>query len=471
MTITPPTPPQEPSDRHLAHITDQFEAIFNSSFDGIWICDGQGVILRVNPASERINGIKAAEVVGRNVRDLAGMGVVDQSVSLEVLDKGRRVTILQRALKTGAKLLVTGTPVHGPDGRIAMVITNDRDITELDNLRHKLLESEARSERYQHELIKLELEEATGARMIGRSPAMERVLAAAGHVARFDTSVLLTGPSGTGKSMLAKSVHLLSDRSEGPFVRVDCGSIPVTLFESEIFGYERGAFTGARQSGKLGLFEMAHQGTLFLDDIAAVPTEVQPKLLKFLENRELARVGGARPIQVDARLIAASNQDLEAEVAAGRFREDLFYRLNVVPLHLPPLKDRQEDIPLLIRHFIDEFNVRYGTRARLSGPALEKLMAYDWPGNVRELRNLVERMVVMTPGPVVEISDLPSKLRPALDPAFSWAQSPGGLKAAIRRLETSMIDEALRIYGTQAKAAEALGVSQATVARKRGAAA
>ena len=447
------------------HLAAQFEAVLGSSFDGIWICDGQGYVLRVNAASEKINGVKAAEVIGRHVSSLTAEGILDRSVTLEVLEQKRRVTIMQTALRTGAKLLVTGTPILDRSGKIMMVVTNDRDITELDNLRTNLLESRALSERYQHELVKLEFGGDHGAEVIGRSPQMRRVLAAASHVARFDTSVLLTGASGAGKTLLAKSIHSLSSRGQGPFVRVDCGSIPISLFESEVFGYERGAFTGALATGKTGLFELAHQGTLFLDDIAAVPLELQPKLLKFIENRELVRIGGHRPLKVDARLIAASNVDLEEEIAAGRFREDLFYRLNVVPLHLPDLKDRADDLPLLIHHFLDKFNEQYLTSVRFSGPVLEAFLAHDWPGNVRELRNIIERLVVMTPGRLVDLTDLPARMRPEAEP-LPLTGAEGGLRAAVRRFESSLIRRALEVHGTQAKAAQALGVSQATIARK-----
>lgn len=450
------------------HLGLQFMAIFQSSYDGIWIMDGQGIVLRLNPASERINAVTSAEIVGRHITELVALGVLDRTATMEVLEKKRPVTVLQKALRTGKKLLVTGTPIFDQRGRIIMVVCNDRDITDLDYLRHKLLESEARTERFQEELLKREMEDLAGLSIIGRSPEMRRILAAAGHVAPFNTNVLLSGASGSGKSLLARVIHQLSSRKERPFVRVDCGSLPSSLFESEVFGYETGAFTGARTGGKMGLFEMAHGGTLFLDEIASVPLFTQHKLLRFMESGEIVRVGATRPVNVDARLIAATNVSLEDMVRAGSFRKDLYYRLNVVPLTLPPLKERVDDVPLLVRHFLPKFNHRFGTDKSFSGPAIEALMAYDWPGNIRELENLVERLVVMTVGSVIESTDLPSNFsyRPELTPRLPQGQS---LAQAVREYEQALIDTALHEYGTQARAAQALGVSQSTVARKRNA--
>ncbi len=450
-------------------IKEQFEAIFNSSFDGIWICDGEGRVLRCNAAAERMNGINADDYIGRKVNALEDRGIIDRAVSLEVIRQQRQVSMMQRVLTTGKKLLVTGSPIFDAEGKVVLVVTNDRDITELDNLRHQLLDNEARAQRFESELLKRDLEKLVADEVVGNSPLIRNVMEAATHVAPFKTTVLITGQSGTGKGLLAHAVHNLSGRRDKTFTRIDCGAIPPPLFESELFGYERGAFTGAKTSGKIGLFEMAQEGTLFLDEIALVPLEVQHKLLRFLEKGDMIRVGGGEAIEVDARLITATNVDLEAEVTAGRFREDLYYRINVVPLHMPPLKERSEDIPLLVNHFLKRFNGKHGNSKEISAPVLEAMMDYDWPGNVRELENLVERLVVMSRDHAIELVDLPGKMMQrggTLDAASQLGQGRD-LKSAVREFEQALIASALKKFGTQAKAAEALGVSQATVARKR----
>lgn len=450
-------------------IREQFEAIFNSSFDGIWICDGQGRILRCNPAAERMNGIKASDYIGRPVDCLLKHVIINKTVTSEVLKQKRQVTMMQEVRTTGKKLLVTGSPIFDTSGMVVLVVTNDRDITELDNLRHQLLEKEARAQRYESELLKRDLEQSAAYEVVGNSPLVRSMLAAASHVAPFQTTVLLTGQSGTGKGLLANAIHRLSDRRDKPFTRIDCGAIPSTLFESELFGYEGGAFTGAKAGGKIGLLEVAHQGTLFLDEIALIPMEVQHKLLRFLEKGEMLRVGGSESIRVNARVVTATNLDLEQEVAAGHFREDLYYRINVVPIQVPSLHERAEDIPLLVDHFLKRFNKKHGNDKKISAPALESLMQYDWPGNVRELENLMERLVVMSRGRIIELVDLPTKMIRRFSPMEAGSQLARGksLKAAVREFEQAMITSALAKYGTQTRAAEALRVSQATIARKR----
>ncbi len=449
-------------DRILA----QQEAIFQSSFDGIWICDGEGRIVTLNPASERINSIRAEDWIGRHISELQSEGIIDKSVTLEVLKKKRPITIFQTAERTNKKLLVTGNPIFRDDGSIELVVTNDRDITELDNLRLKLMESEARTERFQHELMRIEGQIEAGGVFISRSSVMRQILATAIHVAGFKSAVLISGASGTGKSLLAKLIHQNSDRKDRPFVRVECGAIPASLFESEVFGYEKGAFTGANDKGKLGLFEMAEGGTLFLDEVALAPFDLQHKLLRFVESGEIVRVGSTEPVKIDARIVTASNIDLEAMVKEGRFRNDLYYRLKVVPLALPPLKDRAEDIPFLIRHFLDHINTRFNTDKVIDGQAMEALVRYDWPGNVREVENLVERLVVMSPHRVIGMTDLPEPLFEvkSLLPALVKDR---GLKEAVREFEAQLIELAVERYGSQAKAAEALKISQATITRKR----
>jgi len=444
----------------------QLEAIFYSSFDGIWICDGQGIILGVNPASERINELKAENWIGRPVNDLVREGYIDRSVTMEVLKKKRQITIIQKAQNTQKKLLVTGTPIFDDDGNIELVVTNDRDCTELDNLRLKLIESEARSERFQHELLKREAEESVRNEFVCKAPAMRKLLSMATHVARFKSNILLTGPSGTGKSLLARIIHQLSERKDQSFVRADCGALPAALFESEVFGYEKGAFTGASVNGKIGLFEMADGGTLFLDEVVHTPFEIQHKLLRFLETGEIIRVGSTKPIIIDARVIAASNIDLDHAVDTGKFRQDLYYRLKVVPMFIAPLQDRPEDIPFLIQHLLDKLNRKFNVGKSISGPALEAMIQYSWPGNVRELENLVERLVVMSADNVIDITDLPAPIVNRSDYLSSFSKTLD-MKESVRRFEAHLIGLALDKYGTQVKAAKALKVSQATIARKR----
>jgi len=239
--------------------------------------------------------------------------------------------------------------------------------------------------------------------IVGESPALKAVLRQVRQVAPVDTSVLLTGETGVGKEVIARALHALSPRKDRPMIKINCGAIPQGVVESELFGHERGAFTGALQR-RLGRFELADKGTLFMDEVGELPLETQVKLLRVLQEQELERVGGVRPIRVDVRVVAATNRDLEREVAAGRFRADLFYRLNVFPIHVPPLRERPGDIEPLVRHFLAHFSRKFGKRLRDVAPAsMERLRRYDWPGNIRELQNVLERACVLARGPVLEV--------------------------------------------------------------------
>jgi DNA-binding NtrC family response regulator len=314
--------------------------------------------------------------------------------------------------------------------------------------------------------VELEPEERGRYRIIGESERMLGIYAILEKVADTPATVLITGESGTGKELIARALHENSARKDKPFIRVNCGAIPRDLMEAELFGYERGAFTGAVTS-KPGRFELAHEGTLFLDEISEIPVEMQVKLLRAIQEGDIDRVGGIRPIVVNVRLVAATNRDLKHEIAAGRFREDLFYRLNVVPVHLPPLRERRSDIPLLAEHFL----VKQAARLRQSGmrlslDALEAMVAYGWPGNIRELENVIERTVLLTEGDTIRARDLPPEIQRALaraggEPLVALDAGelddegadnlPGGLKAQVReataRLERELIVRALAQTG------------------------
>ena len=317
-------------------------------------------------------------------------------------------------------------------------------------------------------------------RLVGQSPAIRTIYGVVEKVANTPSTVLISGESGTGKELIARALHENSSRHAGPFIKINCAAIPKTLMESELFGYDKGAFTGA-VGAKPGRFELAHGGTLFLDEIGEIPIEMQVKLLRVLQESEFERVGGIKTIKVDVRLVTATNRDLLAEVGAGAFREDLFYRLNVVPIHIPPLRERREDIPLLADHFIAKFNDRLKKEiAAITPEAIERLVAYQWPGNIRELENLMERTVLFCEGPEIRVSDLPPEVAGAPAPVPGASHAPGeetlrpapeSLKEAVRaeteRVERELIQRALDATGGNVtQAARKLKISRKSLQTK-----
>jgi transcriptional regulator with PAS, ATPase and Fis domain len=295
---------------------------------------------------------------------------------------------------------------------------------------------------------------------------MQRIFEKAMRIARVESNVLITGESGTGKSLIADVIHRASDRSAGSLIQINCGAIPETLIEAELFGYEQGAFTGARAQGKPGYFEMAHGGTLLLDEVGELPLGVQVKLLRFLESNEVVRVGATNPRKLDVRVIAATNRDLEGMVRAGTFRKDLFFRLNVVPLKIPPLRERVDDIPPLIHFFLKQFNVKCHADKSLTPAALDCLRNFSYPGNIRELANLIEQLVVLTPTERIGLDDLPASVRKKeLNPSL-FPQSEWNLGVVVQGVEKHMIITALKASGSQRQAAKLLNIDHSTLSRK-----
>jgi DNA-binding NtrC family response regulator len=301
--------------------------------------------------------------------------------------------------------------------------------------------------------------------IIGTSPQMQEVFKVISKIAHSPSTVLVWGESGTGKELVAYEIHRLSGRSTKPFIKINCAAIPATLIESELFGYEKGAFTGAVAS-KPGRFELAHEGTLFLDEVAEMPLEMQVKLLRILQEQEFERVGGVNSIKVDVRIITATNKDLEMEVKAGRFREDLYYRLNVVPIHLPPLRDRKEDIELLVKSFLSQFNEKLKKAITgLTPETLIALKAYSWPGNIRQLENVLERMMLMCDGNILSVEDLPDELLSLVPSREEKSEGTPSLKQIVRKqtqsLERDLIEKALEeTGGNVTRTAEKLGLSR-----------
>jgi PAS domain S-box-containing protein len=443
------------------------EAIINSMSDGLWVCDGQANVLRINPASARLNSIEPALVVGRNMKALVEERVFDRSVTLEVIRTGKSVNMLQS--RRGRKLVVTGTPVRDDAGELIRVVVNERDVTEIESLQRDLEEQEALRDRFRDEMLELQIEKAESRRVIARSPAMQRALRQAIKVSGADSTVLVLGESGVGKGLFADLIHKHSARAEKPLVKVNCGAIPDSLVEAELFGYEKGAFTGAQAKGKAGYFELAEGGTLFLDEIAELPLSSQVKLLRFLEDHRITRVGGTASRELDVRILAATHRDLQEMVDRGLFRLDLFYRLNVIPLPIPPLRERAECILPVLRHYIDLYGTRLGTRRRLSRAATDALLSYRWPGNVRELMNLCERLVVMSDTEVIDVGDLPPNITAADGEATvtpTAFDDETTLEEAIERTERVVLLRARQRHGNQTDMARALGVNQSTIARK-----
>lgn len=454
------------NSKTIKKIVNRLDAIIDSSYDGLWVCDSAGKVVRINKASERINNIKTDQVINHNMKDLIKAGLIDRSVTLEVINTKTAVTLIQK-LKNGHQILVTGNPVFDDKGELDLVVVNERDITYLNQLRKKLMESRALTKKYRSELLSGSDQKTIFSDSVFCSEPMHEVLNVCMGAAQVDATISLRGESGVGKGFLAKLIHRLSHVKDGPFIRIDCGSIPETLIESELFGYERGAFTGARRGGKPGLFELANGGTLFLDEIADLSLMVQAKLLRVLEERKIISLGGTTTKKLNARVIVATNRDLEEMVRRQEFRNDLFFRLNVLPIQIPPLKERGEEIPVFVQFFLEKFNRRYSKNKSILDEALECICQYHFPGNIREMGNLIEQLVVLTKGDSIRLEDLPERIYFADSQMSSIPErSDSNLRKGVERVEKEMIIRALKKCGSQRKAARLLGINQSTLARK-----
>jgi len=423
------------------------EIVFDNVANGIYLVDGQGVTIRVNKTFEEMSGFSNDELAGRSLYDMVGPdNLFSGSASLLVIERRAPVTATY-STKTGRKLLVKGRPVFGDDGAIRYIVNTIWDLTVVQYSK-KIDADTARSQMLIDEDI------------VTCSQSMSEVIDLALRVAGTDSTILLTGESGVGKSLLAKVVHRASERKGRPLLQINCAAIPESLLEAELFGYEPGAFTGADRKGKVGLFEQADGGTIFLDEITEVPLHLQSKLLGVIQDKSFYKIGGREEKKVDVRIIAATNRDLSAQVALGRFREDLYYRLNVVPIEIPPLRERAEDIPLLIRYFADHYNRRYNSYKRFSDALVEQMTTLPWKGNIRELENVVERLIVTSTGN--EIASL-DKVRGGVSTAAGQVKVLADL---MQDYEDTLLLQALKECGTTRKVAAALGLSQATAARK-----
>ncbi|PKM78064.1 MAG: AAA family ATPase [Firmicutes bacterium HGW-Firmicutes-15] len=452
---------------YVKELNNELDAIVESSYDGLFITDGKGITLRYNKAFENLTGIDAHEYLGKSVEVIKRDGIISDPVTCYVLEQKKSITKMQES-KTGKLTLTTGNPVMDNNGNIIRVVCNVRDITELNLLRQKLEQVEGLSQHYESQIRTLKMQYIGSEKMVFNSTKMRNLINMVIRLAAVDSTILITGESGTGKELIAETIHSSSSRNGKPLIKVNCGAIPENLLESELFGYEGGAFTGAKKEGKPGYIELASGGTLFLDEIGEVPLNLQVKLLRFLQSKEIIRVGGGSYSNIDVRIVTATNRDLLEMVRKKMFREDLYYRLNVVPINTPPLRDRKEDIPALVAHFIQLFNRKYKMNKRISPGVVDIFMQYDWPGNVRELENLIERLVVITPSDILSREDLSSHLGETVGVSSSCIIVSGiiPLRDAIESVEKQLIEKVYSKYQTTRQMAKELEVNASTIVRK-----
>ncbi len=436
----------------------ELNKLLEHSPDSIYVADGNGETIRVNKAFESTGTVKREEVIGENVIDLEKQGIFKPSVCALVLKEKRNVSVLQEMVG-GKETIVSGVPILDKSGKIDRVITNAKLISEFNNINVYIESTKGNNEH---------IRKTKDSELIAESPKIKEILTTIDNVLDVESTILLMGESGVGKGVFSNYIHSKSNRSKGRLIEINCGAIPETLLESELFGYESGAFTGAGKKGKPGLIELASGGTLLLDEISELPLMLQVKLLHFLQKKKITRVGGTREIYVDARVIAASNKNLKEEVDKGRFRLDLFYRINIIPIEIPPLRKRREDIKPAAKKFFEIFMRKYNKELYISKNFFDELLKYEWPGNMRELENYIERVVVTNrSSKTLCISSDSEEIEKEDEHNIDLdSDKTMPLKKAIEDLEKKLITKAYREYKNSYKVAEKLEISQASAHRK-----
>jgi len=438
--------------------TEVFDAVHND----LIITDSKGVVVYANKVSEKIYTIPRDELIGKTVDELEKQKIFTPSITKKVLQEKKKQTLIQET-KSGAKVLVTANPVFDESGEIKWVVSYSHDVTELLHLKEYVGKMEKDMKKVQEQLFELRHQINTTDGIICSSQAMKQLIQSVEKIADFDVTILLTGESGVGKNVIARYIHSRGKRKGAPLVDINCGSIPETLLESELFGYEPGSFSGANNQGKKGLVEEAEGGTLFLDEVGELPLSLQVKLLTLIQEKKFYRVGGTKPRKVNFRLIAATNADLKQLVEEGKFRQDLYFRLSVVPIHIPPLRERPQDVYVMIEEFTNRFNLLYNHEKKFSQQAIDQMLRYHWPGNVRELENMVERLILTAEGPTIDLGDLPEFV------AGSRKRAPlegKTLQEMLDEYEAEIIESAYAKHNSTPKLAKYLGISQPTAVRK-----
>lgn len=454
----------------ITEICQSYENIMDHICDGLFIVDLQGTILYINKTSEGLSDITKEEAIGKKIYNMEEDKVFYPSSTVLALKSGQSESVMQTT-RTGIKLLATAIPSYDIHGKQSHVITVSRDVTEILHLRSQLEERTELINKYRSIMKEMEIDYKyeTNMKLLFSDKKMDKIIFLINKVARSDLSILLLGESGVGKTAIAHIIHDKSTRSDKPFQVINCSAIPENLLESELFGYEKGSFTGALQQGRRGLFELAMGGTVFLDEIGELSLSIQIKLLHVLQEKKIRRIGGDHEIDVDFRLIAATNQDLNAKLTAKLFREDLYYRLKGFSLFIPPLRERKDDIQMLASHFLARYNQKNGSKKCLSSSVLNMFYHYSWPGNVRELDHLIESLCIITDYDTITVDDLPDNFAAIKESLF---YSPiivneiMPLEKALEIVESEIIRNSYNKYKNTYKIAEVLGISQATAYRK-----
>ncbi len=450
------------SSINIINNADILSDIIETSFDGIYITDAKANTILINKSYETISGLKREELIGKNMKDLVAAGVFSISGTLLCLEHKKSIT-LEQVFKTNKKAVITSQPTFDSDGNIVMIVTNVRDMTEINKLQNKLKENELNNLKIKSILEEFYKRKCLSRNFISVDEKSVSILKLANKVAATDFIVTILGETGVGKELMAEYIYKNSNRSSEVFLKLNCAELNPSLIESELFGYEKGTFTGGNKNGKLGFFEMANGGTLFLDEIGELELNMQVKLLRVLQEQEVRRLGSTSSVKIDVRVIAATNKNLAELVEQGKFRKDLYYRLEAFQIVIPPLRERKKDIIPLAELFLKKLNDKYYTQKKFSNCSLNLLEKYNFPGNIRELKNIVERAYVISDS-ILELNDLDSKIDVKGKIEFS---SSVDLKEKLEEIEYQYIKNAVERYKNIRKAAESLKMDPATFFRKK----
>ncbi len=447
-------------------LSRELEAVFSSTSDGSWLCDGNGTVLKINNVAEKLNGIKARDIIGKKTGYLVEKGIIDRSAAKEVLKTKGRVSFIQHVKNIKKDLFVTATPVFDHEGNIFRVVINEKDVTELNALRKELERSRLVTEKFRDELSELRMLEVSNRAIVAESENMKQVLRIALKLAHTGVSdILILGESGVGKGLLARFIHKNSSRKNNSFTHINCVALPESLLEAELFGYEKGAFTGARNQGKIGLIELAQDGTLFLDEIGDIPLSIQAKILTYLDDHMVRPLGSVRTKSINCAIIAATNRNLTTLIKQGRFREDLFYRLNTFTIKIPPLRERPDDIFTLANFFLQKYNEMYTLKRRFSSRLMKTLQSYPFPGNVRELSAIMKQAVVMSDHDLLDGTVL-TVIERCRDKSNKTCNEKCNLPTQVRKFEKTLLENAMSRCKSTRGIAKYLSINQSTVVRK-----